>query len=568
MEGEEACDDDSDCDDLNNCNGIEICTSEHACDDSDPDLDEGAACDEDKSCWHGVCVQNSCGDKKRDPGEACDDGNLDPDDGCTPDCEWTCEEDSDCTNKDACLGVRVCRDDGQHGGLRVCTGGTPLEDGTGCEIRDARIKTLCGTSDLDKDGWCIKGVCTCSGCGDGEVNENEACDDGSLNGTADSPNHCSLNCQVVSCGNGELEGDEECDDGNNHRLDGCDAECKYEFAHRFTKLEIVTGAENVPEWCKYQANQFAEAFGSEQNMMGTGIRINILDVVNRRLSGLLAFGEHTYVLHVMDSDDTSMKTADNDITVGIYPGYPHKPTDSALDESVIVDSSYLNRETLLPEEFHAFRAMQAGGGRVLSREPTVVEILNVNGDIEPMSDFMMQLVFDLSTLSRPRIERFASYDEIKVADALRIPEVAGRDRTGLFCGAMGQEFNIRPITDTDTGFGFPPMARRCCKNRGDDIGSGYRNCENGVLTDQCDSQGDLIRQGCTVCFALSDSDTDFSTYLDNPCELMKTNPASCATLIQGIECDVDANGDSENDSWSVLFSFETERIRIFDRTLE
>jgi cysteine-rich repeat protein len=558
-----SCEEDSDCDDLNDCNGIEICTSDGACDDSDPGPQEGAPCGADGYCWRGVCVRNICGDGKRDAGEACDDGNLDPDDGCTPDCELTCEEDSDCSDKDACRVDSLCRDDGRHGGLRVCTGGTPLADRTECEIKDAKSKALCGDPEVDKDGWCIKGICTCSGCGDGEVDETEACDDGPLNGTTDSPNNCALNCRVVACGNDVLEGDEECEDGNDRPMDGCDPSCRYEFAHRFTGMRILKEVD-VPKWCKHRNNRFADAFSEEVPILGF-TSLNMLEVVNRQFNSHMATGDSFYVLQILDSNDTSMNTVDDDITVGLYQGhrYENTPTDDTLDAPVIIDWSHLNAETLLPAEYHALPALQAGGGRVISRGPTVVEIATVAGDFAPMYDFMMQLVFDVSRLSRPQVEPFEARDTITVSEALRIPEVAGQNPTGLFCGAIGEEYRTRSIVERPpTGAYFGPMDSRCCKNRGDEIGKPYRSCDNGVLTDQCESVADLIRQGCTVCLDTS-SIEDMLNGSGNSCDLMETDSAACFTLLSGIEYDVDSDGDGENDSWSALFGFETERIRIY-----
>lgn len=215
VEGDEKCDDgnldsqdgctvrcewtcivDDDCDDLNDCNGKEVCTVDHICEDFAPDLENGSPCGKDKLCWFGACVATVCGDGWISGDEVCDDGNLDPNDGCTPDCELTCVDDLDCTNNNPCLDA-VCRNDDLHGGLKVCVDETQLEDRTNCEIVNSKIKALCGDSDIEQDGWCINGVCTCKGCGDGETNGIEECDDGLLNGTVESPSNCSSDCRVV-----------------------------------------------------------------------------------------------------------------------------------------------------------------------------------------------------------------------------------------------------------------------------------------------------------------------------------------------------------------------------------
>jgi hypothetical protein len=58
--------------------------------------------------------------------------------------------------------------------------------------------------------------CTLPVCGDHHINRNagEACDDGALNGTAASPNHCNQFCQFNACGNGVTDPGEDCDAGS------------------------------------------------------------------------------------------------------------------------------------------------------------------------------------------------------------------------------------------------------------------------------------------------------------------------------------------------------------------
>ena len=58
-----------------------------------------------------------------------------------------------------------------------------------------------------------------SSCGDGEVQDDEECDDGNQS-NADS---CLNTCTQATCGDGYVQGDfvEECDDGNDEDGDGC-----------------------------------------------------------------------------------------------------------------------------------------------------------------------------------------------------------------------------------------------------------------------------------------------------------------------------------------------------------
>ncbi|HVK69695.1 MAG TPA: FG-GAP-like repeat-containing protein, partial [Polyangium sp.] len=94
------------------------------------------------------------------------------------------------------------------------------------------------------------------GCGDGELSEDEICDDGNTedgdgcsadcvpeqggencgNGVVDPLEHCddgneangdgcSATCDLESCGNGVVDPGEDCDDGNGINLDGCPNDC-------------------------------------------------------------------------------------------------------------------------------------------------------------------------------------------------------------------------------------------------------------------------------------------------------------------------------------------------------
>jgi cysteine-rich repeat protein len=62
-------------------------------------------------------------------------------------------------------------------------------------------------------------------CGDGVVDEGEACDDGNnINGDG-----CSASCTIEAyCSDGVLDIGESCDDGNNIDGDGCSSECGIE----------------------------------------------------------------------------------------------------------------------------------------------------------------------------------------------------------------------------------------------------------------------------------------------------------------------------------------------------
>jgi cysteine-rich repeat protein len=77
-----------------------------------------------------------------------------------------------------------------------------------------------GRVDCDDEG-CVFAV-ACSACGNGVVEDGEACDDGDrVDGDG-----CSARCLLERCGNGVLDDDEVCDDGNLDGGDGCSARCE------------------------------------------------------------------------------------------------------------------------------------------------------------------------------------------------------------------------------------------------------------------------------------------------------------------------------------------------------
>ena len=65
---------------------------------------------------------------------------------------------------------------------------------------------------------------SCEGCGNGEVDAHESCDDGPGNNDV-TPDACRTNCVIAHCGDGIVDYADECDDGNNTNGDGCSATC-------------------------------------------------------------------------------------------------------------------------------------------------------------------------------------------------------------------------------------------------------------------------------------------------------------------------------------------------------
>jgi len=103
------CDDDAACDDGDLCNGGEMCDTAvtHACVPGMPVADM-TPCGTDLVCNAGACIGAGCQNGVVDPGEQCDDGNATAGDGCEPDCSFTCGDDTDCSDGDACNGSETC----------------------------------------------------------------------------------------------------------------------------------------------------------------------------------------------------------------------------------------------------------------------------------------------------------------------------------------------------------------------------------------------------------------------------------------------------------------------------
>jgi cysteine-rich repeat protein len=139
------------------------------------------ACSE--TCVAGACTADSCGGLLGvpDPGEQCDRGpfNGSAGGGCTVNCRYQCQTDTDCNGDDPCLEDVHCED--------VMDGATLI--GRTCAGQATPDGTSCGT-----DRICVAGGCRVGFCGDGYADESqgEECDPP---GTA-----CDLSCKaLVTC---------------------------------------------------------------------------------------------------------------------------------------------------------------------------------------------------------------------------------------------------------------------------------------------------------------------------------------------------------------------------------
>jgi cysteine-rich repeat protein len=171
------CESNADCEDPEPCNGDEICgEASHVCE-AGTRLEERAACT-NASVTDGVCrtmmgaprcVPAGCGNGVLEsPDEICDDGNEDPDDGCEPDCTYSCVDDSTCPDGDACNGEETC-DLSTH----ACVAGTEpdCDDESDCTADSCDMVLGCINDliDADGDGYASETIGACgTDCDDDE----------------------------------------------------------------------------------------------------------------------------------------------------------------------------------------------------------------------------------------------------------------------------------------------------------------------------------------------------------------------------------------------------------------
>jgi cysteine-rich repeat protein len=221
-------------------------------------------------------IPELCGNGEPDKGEECDDGNLNPQDGCLPNCtEAQCGDgvvqlspanaaeecdDGNKVNNDSCS--NTCEGPSCGNGVKeageACDDGNEMDD-DGCTNDCAPAG--CGNKIVEGDEECDDGNsnetdactdrCLKSACGDGIVQGTEECDLGSANSNggvclkscknatcgdkfvllgveacdSDDEDKCTPECALPSCGDGELQGDEVCDDGNKSETDACSNAC-------------------------------------------------------------------------------------------------------------------------------------------------------------------------------------------------------------------------------------------------------------------------------------------------------------------------------------------------------
>jgi cysteine-rich repeat protein len=156
------CSSNADCEDPEPCNGTEVCGSEsHVCEVGEP-LEERADCTRAPDVSDGVCrtmagaprcVPRGCGNGVVEgPDEVCDDGNDVIGDGCESDCTFTCEEDADCRDADACNGIETCTLE-----THTCASGEEpdCDDANDCTVDTCEAGPGCVRTliDEDRDGF-------------------------------------------------------------------------------------------------------------------------------------------------------------------------------------------------------------------------------------------------------------------------------------------------------------------------------------------------------------------------------------------------------------------------------
>lgn len=134
------------------CKGPDVCSPDGTCVSGTAAAPDGTPCNSDSDpangeiCGMGACHLPFCGDGIVSAPELCDDGNPDPNDGCRPNCTFTCQNDMDCQDGNECDGAEVCTVG--RVGERKCREAALLPpDGTPCTKPDMNM------------GACGMGIC-------------------------------------------------------------------------------------------------------------------------------------------------------------------------------------------------------------------------------------------------------------------------------------------------------------------------------------------------------------------------------------------------------------------------
>ncbi len=216
----------------------------------DEECDNGAGNGDDEACTD-ECTINVCGDGRTGPDEACDDGNLDNTDACTVACNAAacgdgfvhssheaCDNGANnsdegyCTSR--CLNA-TCGDGLKSPGEQCDLGGENSDEG---DCTSKCLNATCGDGfkgpgeecDLggenSDEGSCTP-ECLNASCGDGFMGPGEECD---LGGKNNDEGLCTSDCLEAACGDGFIGPGEQCDNGGVIIDNGCSKNCLYENA--------------------------------------------------------------------------------------------------------------------------------------------------------------------------------------------------------------------------------------------------------------------------------------------------------------------------------------------------
>ena len=212
-----------------------------------------------------------CGNGILEWNEACDDGNLDNDDGCDASCaielqdNWdACTDDNECISWNCEETITYACVSGAYGEKLSCPWFTTQ---VGCEWFQQNVGP----------GWALVSVCTwqqtvtwicTASCGNGIVEDGEACDDGNTTDSDECGNDCTQSpttCEYLSmswcyvlewgawvccgdmcfvwtnycfCGDGIVNGAEECDGSDTNNGAMCSSSCKLLIGQQEPELPI------------------------------------------------------------------------------------------------------------------------------------------------------------------------------------------------------------------------------------------------------------------------------------------------------------------------------------------
>jgi cysteine-rich repeat protein len=367
--------------------------------------------------------------------------------------------------------------------------------------------TICDSG----NGYCLNGICTASICGDGNQEPNEECDDGN---TADGDG-CSSLCTLSVCGDGVIEGSEQCDDGNRANLDGCDQNCRVELTMRLKRIGLSLDV--APDLCTFSDNE----------KMGNALSdlfpvSDVLDSLQNQMNAEIEAGFSHSLLQLLNLDDPSLQVSDPLVQIGTSTGWPVNDWQSSvvhLDSEIYINSTTVDDDDM-PVSILPAEAIIEDGEAILQTTSAGTAIFSVGNAEFTVYEATIQMPIDStrSPLTPPP----------DTVESLVAPETAGGDAEpepqAVLCGAIDlSAFDAMPITEE--------IAALCTD-------TSYDPCQQDEepTSGACDSVSDLLRDGC------SDLQNVYVMPIGEP--------------------DADTDGDSVDDSYSVVFTTSFERVKV------